>query len=165
MQENEHNEEAYLKEMAPTLFGAKHQIPSDAPEGYFDALPGRLLQRIGDEKELKRKGRIVRMVSFRNISIAAGLALILAVVPFIREYVGGDDSGSEKAFAEMQLDYSDEATIEAINELVEYDAIYASIDVDEIELWELGENIDDKDIADYLTEEGLREEIYLETNF
>jgi hypothetical protein len=162
MHENDQQEKEYLKELAPTLFGQKHEILQDAPEGYFEALPDRVLQRIAAEKQ--PKGRLIKFVNFRNLAIAAGFALVLAALSFLQHHSSeGSETHVQVTYAE--IDFSDDATLDVLAEMIDGEIIYASALSDGQKSWEISENFEDQDIVDFISDEGLSEEVLYDTNF
>lgn len=162
MHENDKQEKEYLKELAPALFGKKHEILQDAPEGYFETLPEKLLQRIAAEK--RPKGRLIQLVNFRNIAIAAGFAILLAALSFLQHHSNkGTETHVQVTYAE--IDFSDDATMDVLAEMIDGEIVYASVLSAEQYSWEINEDFDDQDIVDFISEEGLSEEVLYDTNF
>lgn len=162
MHENDKQEKEYLKELAPTLFSKKHEILQDAPEGYFETLPDRVLQRIAAEKQ--PKGRLIQLVNFRNIAIAAGFAILLAALSFLQHHSNkGTETQAQITYAE--IDFSDDATMDVLAEMIDSEIIYASALSDGQNSWEISEDIADQDIVDFISAEGLSEEVLYDTNF
>jgi hypothetical protein len=162
MHENDQHEEEYLKEMAPILFGKKHEPRQDAPQGYFEALPEKVLQRIAAEKPTK--GRIFQLINFRNLAIAAGFALVLAALSFLQNY-SNERNETHVQVSYAEIDFSDDATMDVLAEMIDSDIVYASALSADQYTWEINEDIDDLDIVDFISEEGLSEEVLYDTNF
>jgi len=164
MQHNDQQEKDYLKEMAPTLFGKKHEIPADAPKGYFDALPGKLHQRISAEKVAPPKGKIIRLINFQNIAIAAGIALLLALIPMLRHVMDSTaEVGAEKDVA-FEMELSEDIALEVLADYMDEDMLYANIQTHELKSWHLNDDISDAAIIDYLVEESDPLDIILSIN-
>jgi len=153
MQHNDQQEKDYLKEMAPTLFGKKHEIPADAPKGYFDALPGKLQQRISAEKMEPPKGKIIRLINFQNIAIAAGIALLLALIPVLRHVMDSPSKTAETATVAYEIELPENVEMEVLADYVDEDMLYANIQTHELKSWHLNDDISDAAIIDYLAEE------------
>lgn len=164
MQNEDQNEQEYLKELAPTLFGKKQEIRKEAPEGYFEDLPGKLLQRVAAEKAEQPKGKIIHLINFRNLAVAAGIAVLLALVPLVSSLL--DESAEVETQVSLeQLDFHDEITFELVAEYVDAETVYESIIADDLDSRYLVDAIDNDDIINYLLEDEISDELLYELNF
>lgn len=169
MNKDSQNEKDFLKEVAPTLFGNKLKVDEAAPTGYFESLPEILRQRVRNEAEVKSskpKG-ILRHINFYNVAIAAGVAVVLALVPAIRHWQG--DNQITPAEVET-LTYSEADVDEAYAEMLEG---YPEADqwiletemVDLIAVTTISAGVSTEELEDYLIEEGLSEALILEAYY
>ncbi len=78
-------ENAYLKDLAPLLFNDALRRETRAPSGYFETLHDRIVERSEPLSPTQIQKDHVRWpwINYRNIAIAAGLALILGLLPWI----------------------------------------------------------------------------------
>lgn len=145
----ETSENEYLKELSPKLFDRKVNIPEDAPEGYFEDLPDQVMAAIDGQKELQPQPR--KWVNWRNIGIAAGLAIAIGAVQFFKPFQESEQvarvSLSEISTEEMEA-YIDENDIYELMETPEANSLSVSAPSDEI--------------TDYLLLEGVSEEMIYE---
>lgn len=126
---HDHKYEEDWKQDAPLLASLRGTQPHEAPEGYFDSLPGTLMDRIRasetpGESPLRDPVSIEAIPgrssfwNWRNISYAAGLALLIgAGLFFLSRSVTTDPQPDASAFAafEQQLDeLNDEDIIDFI---------------------------------------------------
>ena len=79
--------------MAPTLFGLKeHHSSFEVDDAYFDGLPDRVMERIRNQRTVP----MWRKNSFRiSMGIAAGLALLAAIVSLMKSGVPEETSGQD----------------------------------------------------------------------
>ena len=140
------NEKDYLKDLAPHLFREDLEKEREVPEGYFDGLEDRVLAKVRSEEREPEKGKIRRLINYRSVAIAAGLALILALVPYLMQ-------------KEEAAEIAKEVDFEKVEE--ETAALYLAeeYDMDEIFYSELAEDIPEEV---YLSEEGLDDEVLME---
>lgn len=78
-------ENDYLKDMAPRLYGDDLRSKTRVPSGYFETLDDRLAERVEPFTPVSNREDRERWpwINFRNIAIAAALAVILGVVSWI----------------------------------------------------------------------------------
>ena len=86
MKQDENTENEFLSELSPRLFNKKIAVKADPPEGYFDTFPEKMKNRIAFEnvKSTPKQGKLLKFVNYRNLAIAAGFALILSLLPFLK---------------------------------------------------------------------------------
>ncbi|MGB6035156.1 MAG: hypothetical protein WBG42_02725, partial [Cryomorphaceae bacterium] len=92
MSEQGNNDKEFLKDLAPSLFSEEMEKKREIPEGYFDSLEDQVMAKIKHEEVEEPKGKVRRLINYRNLSIAAGLALLLALIPLLKENSGQDAS-------------------------------------------------------------------------
>ena len=140
------NEKDYLKDLAPHLFREDLEKEREVPEGYFDGLEDRVLAKVRSEEREPEKGKIRRLINYRSVAIAAGLALILALVPYLMQKEDAAEIAKEVDFEKVEEETA------ALYLAEEYD-------MDEIFYSELAEDIPEEV---YLSEEGLDDEVLME---
>jgi hypothetical protein len=164
MNEDPHNEQAYLEEIAPLLFGKKHRIQDHAPEGYFDGLSAKLQERIVKEEgqEAARKSP-QGFFNFQNLAIAAGLAVLLALIPLLRQLIAGE----EESPAYTQSLVTDGTDADLVFDLV-YEPwmdeawIMTAMEEDSLTPVYFSDRIDGEDLENYLLNEGVSEALLIE---
>jgi predicted small metal-binding protein len=153
-------EEEYLRDLAPHLHEMKHR-ETRIPEGYFESLEGRVMARIHSGTE-EGKGKVVPLLNFRKLAIAAGLAVILALVPVIKKmFTENTPPATSSHFA--MANFSDEEVMAYLEEdLPSDDLLYEELPVEDLEIGGFQEDLSDDDIINYLLEEDLSENLILE---
>lgn len=81
--DNNDNEQEILRKLSPSLFAKKQEVDQAPPEGYFEALPDRVMDRIRSEQKPAKATGHRRYINVRNVAIAAAIALLLALIPFL----------------------------------------------------------------------------------
>lgn len=165
MNTNDKNEEDYLKDLAPNLFNEELEREKQLPDGYFEGLENRVLAKIKDGNSDLPKGRLRSPVNYRNLAIAAGFALLLALSPFLWNMI--NDGSTDIQSSEMDsLENLDENEV-SLYLAEEYDVdewLYTELKESEIERIKLpNEDISDEEIIDYLLESDLSEKMILES--
>ena len=142
----------YLKELAPRLFSKEMDEKREIPEGYFDALDDRVMAKINEEEEVEPKGKVRRLINFRNLSIAAGLALLMALIPFLK-----DSTPVQTATVKVELEsISEDSAALYLAEEYDLESIAADIELDETEVT-LDEDLTEEEIVNYLLDSELSE--------
>ncbi|GEM_PF-6560817 len=149
---NEYDKEkAYLKDVAPTLFGKKVEIPTDAPDDYFEHLESKIRMRIHDTpaplRLPLRRNRLLRY------GVAAGVAIVLGLVTYFR--YSSSESASNAIAENTPLEITlptDDAAIESLelyytDELADEDLVSAAL-LAELSLVDIPDN----QLIDYLME-------------
>ncbi|MEM9051044.1 MAG: hypothetical protein AAGC47_03230 [Bacteroidota bacterium] len=161
MSENDKNEKEYLRELAPNLFNEKREGEREIPEGYFENLESEVLKKIQVDRDESTPVR--RLVNYRNIAIAAGFAILLAAIPFLKE-------AFESSPGEMAESAADEINTESISEndvalylADEYDLESIAMDYDLEFESETEGDLTHEEILDYLIDSEISESLIYES--
>lgn len=157
MDQDTRSEYEYLKETAPLLFEKKLSVDTSPPEGYFEGLPAKLTAGIA--AEFPKKGKL-RYINFGNLAAAAAVAVILALVPVLRNLTS--ETSAPDAFtttaltpeeAEVMMNwYAADSDFELI-EIVGTDnstELFAELSFED--------DVTDRDLENYLINEGVSAE-------
>ena len=138
------------KNNKPDLENLSKEAPFVVPEGYFDNLPGRLMEKIHEENKKQEQKNSIRLNTFFNpqLSIAASLILFAILSYFTITYVlnSKHKQDTSQYFAEL-----------VENEIEDYDLLLLMEALDEANNFYLEEyNIElDEEIIDYLVSEEI----------
>ncbi len=166
---NDTHEEAaaYLKEIAPRLFAEKHKVNEAAPEGYFQGLHARIAERtkaleLSNATIPTEKAGLMRYMNVQNLAIAAGLAVMLALVPVVRHFM---DEGNAKTTQHSGLEAFDpDEVLELLYEdWGDEEWLLAELVGDEFEPEWIPMDISAEEIEDYLIENDISEAFLFET--
>lgn len=160
MNKGTHDEQAFLADLSPRLFpkgedGTTHKLKlrTAPPEGYFDALPEQVMARIAAPGLLAAAPRKVPFVNVRNLSIAAAVALIIALIPLLRHA-----PDTEAAMAPEQMAWAtadDEIWLEYLGEEA---LMWERADLEQYAEVHLPDNLTAEDLENYLLDENIPEE-------
>src|SRR5690554_545965 len=156
----ENPNDEFLKDVYPILFEKRIDLDTKPPEGYFQNLSDRVMDKIHalPESENKASAKIFELVNFRNIAIAAAAAIFLALTPYFKTIFNSETpalhSNDNDAYPE--------------NDLIDLDS-YAA----EVELYDAyaaeglsavlnTRNLTDDEIIEYLNLEGYSDDLILE---
>ena len=149
----ESSEHEYLKELSPKLFGQKMNISQGAPDGYFEDLPEKVMDKID-----QREGSISKApgwVNWKNLGLAAGLALAIGLVQYFW-YSQVETAPTEAHTAVRDLSNQE------LNEFLLEDDIYELYSSEDLEMEGFGLDQSDEEIANYLLSEEITEEMLYE---
>ncbi|HKL03307.1 MAG TPA: hypothetical protein VJ911_06505 [Cryomorphaceae bacterium] len=149
----ESSENEYLKELSPKLFETKVKRTDAAPDGYFDDLPEKVMANI-DAIEGHQTISGAR-INWRNLGIAAGLAIAIGAVQFFKPF--GESSPDQSASADLT-----EISTEEIETYLEESDIYEIYVLEDAEATAITANPEDDEITDYLLAEGVSNELLYE---
>lgn len=157
MKNEENSEIEFLKELSPVLFEKKIAVDANPPEGYFDTLGEKITSKIRQDDSVKTGSEfsIGRFINFRNLALAAGVAVILALVPFFR-------SNTIDTAQLTELAINPEIEIAEISEYIDESDLYDVFESDEISNFSISENLNDDEIINYLIREDFSEQLLLE---
>lgn len=163
MKEDHNTERDYLKDLAPNLFDRKIDVDEHPPEGYFDTLGDRVMNRIDAEnaqKDALGQRKVVKLINWKNIAVAAAIAAVIATVQIVYLSEQSDDAivaeesttplGENFETTDMENYLSDEDIYNA----------FASSDISAGAI--LNDELENDVIIDYLLQEDLSEEIIIE---
>ncbi len=159
MKQDENNENEFLSELSPRLFNRKIALEAEPPEGYFDTLSEKVMNRIAleDAKRKGKQGRLFKFVNYRNLAIAAGFALILAIVPFYKSIFE-----SKNNVATMnELNIPANAEIDDLDSYIDDPELFEALAESELTIFKLTPYQSDV-IIDYLMYEDYNEDLLLE---
>jgi hypothetical protein len=158
MSQQDKNEKDYLKELAPRLFSKKMDVEREVPHGYFDSIENQVLSKIDRDDELEPKGKIRLLINFRNLSIAAGLALLMALIPLLK-----DTNPAETASIQSGLQsISEDAAQLYLAEEYDLESIVADIAFESIDISE-DEGLTEEEILNYLLDSEISESLLHES--
>lgn len=170
---NEINPEEWEQE-APTLASLKREVPYDVPDGYFDGLPGTIMDRIrsleagGDtDGEPATEAEVIDLIPqptarpwYRNpriLSLAASILLLATVGTFWLTRAGADGPDPDQITHDQVLALSEAAIIDHLDaenfseaELVAVLGDEAMAAVDDV-----SQDLDADDVIDYLDDADL----------
>jgi len=152
------NDKDYLKELAPRLFSKEMDEKREIPEGYFDALEDRVMSKIKQEEVVEPEGKVRRLINYRNLSVAAGLALLMALIPFLK-----DSTLDQTAAVEFELEsISEDAAQLYLAEEYDLESIVYDLDQEDITLSE-EEELSEEEILNYLIDSEISESLIYES--
>jgi hypothetical protein len=156
MSTQDKNEKDYLRDLAPQLFSEEMIEERKIPEGYFDSVEDHVLAKI--KKEPEPKGKVRSLINFRNLSIAAGLALLLALIPLLNE-----NNPSQTSAVDIQMESlsEDEAQLYLAEEY-DLESIAADIAFESIDISD-NEEITQEEILNYLLDSEVSESLLYES--
>ena len=152
MDKKKHSEDEFLEELAPRLFEKRIEVKPKAPEGYFTNLEEQIRSKIESEP-VAPKGKVISLINFKNLAVAASVAVLLALVPYF--FFNQPDQNTAlvedtTALEDEDLDaYIDEASI------LEW---AAEEDVD----MEWGSELDEDAVLAYLIDVNIEEDLIIE---
>lgn len=155
------NENEFMRELSPTLFDQKQRAEDTSPEGYFEEFPDRMMARIENENTKESRRHIPSYVNYRPLSIAAGLALILALIPYFKTVLQGD-KGTTETISSTNISIK-EMDSDVLASYIDTEDLYATIDLQNNSLSLPQPNTDSDAIIDYLIDEGMTDQLFLET--
>jgi len=157
MSENDKNEKEYLRDLAPNFFNEKLDREREVPRGYFENLESEVLKKIQVSQDQSTPER--RIVNYRNLSIAAGLAILLAVIPFLEDIFESSSDEITDTPAEAISTGSISENDVALYIADEYDLESIAMDYDlELEPDTKG-SLTDEEILDYLIDSEISESL------
>lgn len=158
MSEEKNNDKEYLKDLAPLLFSKKQDEARKVPEGYFESLEDQVMAKIKQEEVVEPKGKVRRLINFRNLAIAAGLALLMALIPFLKE-----PSPDEVARVEVELESISEDAVQLyLVEEYDLESIAADISFESIDISD-NEEFSEEEILNYLLDSEISESLIYES--
>lgn len=162
MSSDKHNEEEFLRDLAPNLFNSKVDMDDAPPPGYFEALPDRVMSKISDLPIVEpKKGKVISLVNWRNIGIAAGLAILLGLGQTFNWFI--PQSPSEISSQANSFSIPQDIELTDLDEYLEADMVYENYLLsDNQEDIVLNEALTEESILNYLLEENLSEELIIE---
>lgn len=157
MKNEENSEIEFLKELSPVLFEKKIAVDANPPEGYFDTLSEKITSKIRQNESVKTGSEfsIGKYINFRNLAIAASVAVILALIPFFRSNTIDTAQPSELAI-------NPEIEIAEISEYIDESDLYEVFESEEFSNFSISENLNDDEIINYLIREDFSEQLLLE---
>lgn len=156
MKKEENNENEFLQELSPLLFDKRIAIDAEPPQGYFDDLNDKIKYRIISEEAKKNRGgaKIIQFINVRNLAIAAGIAVIIALIPFFTS-----NNIDQKQTSELII--NPETTLAELNEYFNESDLYSAFEAQSLNLSEV-KNLNEDEIIDYLIREDYNEELLFE---
>ena len=160
MNSQDQNENEFLRELSPTLFDQKQHADDTPPEGYFDEFPDRMMARIEKDSHNTSHRRIPSYINFRTLSIAAGFALILALIPYFKTALQSDTESTETiASINKSLNKID---TKVLANYIDTEDLYSIVDLENATLSLPQPETDSDVIIDYLMDEGMTDQLFLE---
>ncbi len=161
MNSQDQNEKDFLRELSPLLFDHKQPSHDTPPEGYFNAFPDRMIAQIDKEKQRIESRRIPSYINFRNLSIAAGFALILALMPYFKTVLqintGSTETTNSNNIAYVEIDS------DLLANYIDTEDLYATVDLESNSISIPQPDTDSDVIIDYLMDEGISDQLFLES--
>ncbi|MFT5596168.1 MAG: hypothetical protein ACI8QH_000958 [Flammeovirgaceae bacterium] len=158
MSQQDKNEKDYLKELAPNLFSKEMDAGHEVPEGYFESIENQVLSKIDRDSEYKPTGKIGSLINFRNLSIAAGLALLMALIPLLK-----DTNPAQTASIQSGLQsISEDAARLYLAEEYDLESIAADIAFESIDISD-DEGLTEEEILNYLLDSEISESLLYES--
>lgn len=145
-----HNEDGDLKNSAPHLFGMEKQNPFSTPDGYFDELSSKVINRVAEEKQVRQP--VWRFIFQPKIAIAASVVAIGLTVATKFVFFNNVDVKEAVTTEELFADLSDEDLEGLTDELFMEDVLTEVVHEERVPF----ENIEDEEaIIDYLMENNI----------
>jgi hypothetical protein len=161
MKQDDKNEKDYLKDLAPNLFREELEKERQVPDGYFDHLEDEVFAKVREDHSDLPLGKWRSVINYRNLAIAAGVALLVALGPLL--WKAGDESTTESGVSWEAID-GEEASLYLAEEYEVEDWLYSEVGEDELERITLADGeISDEAIIDYLLESDVSESLILES--
>lgn len=171
MNPNEANEEeaAYLRDIAPTLFAEKRKLKDAPPDGYFEGLHARIAEKAKAGKPSNatiptEKAGVMRYMNVQNLAIAAGLAMLLALVPVVKHLMSEPDATQVQTSSLDNYD-PDEVLDLLYEDWADEEWLLAELAGDEFEPEWIPRDISADEIEDYLIEDDISEAFLFETYY
>ena len=162
MSEQDKKEKNYLKELAPRLFSKEMDESREIPEGYFDSLEDQVMANINRETTSEPAGKVRSLINIRNLSIAAGLALLLALIPLLKENTAQNSAELTASF-DYQLDtISEDAAVLYLAEEYDLESIAVDIELDEADV-SSDDGLTEDEILNYLLDSEISESVLYES--
>ncbi len=158
MDTNDKNEEEYLKDLAPGLFSKDLEKDRSVPEGYFDSIEEKVLAKVETNAP---ESRVFKLINYRNLAIAAGVAILLAFLPTLRTLLMNETVEIAEEVVDWDSISDDAATLYLSGEFDE-EELYSELDWSNTETF-TEEDLSEEAIIDYLMEENLDEQLLYES--
>mgnify|MGYP001544815748 CR=1 FL=1 len=157
-QENRNKKQGESNEEMPSfLHQLKSEYDPEIPEGYFENLPDRVMERIRNDEEQAGKNRIIPLKPFAIASIAAAILILIASsIVFIWQPVNVTEPLNNSETLAMEEGYNGFSETELIDVLVVEDMQEddnSGFQVLEIDF----EVLDEEGIIEYLFDAGISE--------
>jgi hypothetical protein len=162
MSPEENNEKEYLKGLAPHLFSKEMDEKRSIPEGYFDSLEDKVLAKALAESGEAPQGKTRSLVNYRNLSIAAGLAVLLALIPFLKDIIHPVSTPESVSVNENLETVSEDVVLLYLAEEYDLESIAADLELDETNYSET-EELSEEEILDYLMDSEMSESLIYES--
>lgn len=165
-----HEEEAaYLRDIAPTLFAEKHKVSSEVPEGYFEGLQAKIASRakaqgFDNATVATEKAGVLRYLNVQNLAIAAGLAIILALVPVISHLMSEGNAPTFQGAGLEDFDPDDVLNL-LYEDWADEEWLLAELAGDEFIPELIPAEISAEEIEQYLIENEISEDFLFETYY
>ncbi|MCH2213540.1 MAG: hypothetical protein MK086_00055 [Flavobacteriales bacterium] len=161
MSENDKNEKEYLRGLASNLFNEKKDSEREIPEGYFENLESEVLKKIQVDQDESTPVR--RLVNYRNLAIAAGFAILLAAIPFLKDsFESSPDEMAESPAEAIRTTSISESDV-ALYLADEYDLEAIAMDYDLEFESETASDLTEDEILDYLIDSEISESLIYES--
>jgi hypothetical protein len=164
MNKDHDSEREYLEELSPSLFKKKIEVDDKPPEGYFDTLGDRVMNRIDAQNSHRQNApekKVVKLVNWKNIGVAAAIAAVIATAQFIYMSTQQDDPIAEVT----QTSFPEElGTVDMETYLSEEDIYhaFATSDIQAESIISKEDALNEDVIIEYLLQEDLSEELIIE---
>ncbi|NEN24845.1 hypothetical protein G3O08_15185 [Cryomorpha ignava] len=157
MKKEENSENEFLQELSPLLFDKRIAVDAEPPAGYFDGLTDQITDKIIAEDGRNSRGRtkIIQFVNFRNLAVAAGIAVIIALIPFF-------NSNNIDQTLRSELVINTDTEISELNEYIDESDLYSAFEENEFSKTAVSEDLNEEEIIDYLIREDYNEELLIE---
>ena len=146
--ENPHNE---LREGFPRLSSAKQNLREDAPEGYFEEMNDRLLERIREERDSKSSKRTFWYA-------AAAIAVLLITYTATQLFV---DSGPATG-GKVEIQFAREEGLRWAEDYISEDELIYLMPEEPLETTPAME-MEDQELEEYLLEEDIETALIIES--
>jgi len=164
MKKDHDSEREYLEELSPSLFKKKIEVDDKVPNGYFDTLGDRVMNRIDAENSHRQnmpEKKTVKLINWKNIAAAAVIAGIIATAQFMYLFTKQDEPVAEMTETSFPEELGTVDMETYLSEEDIYDAFAAS-ELKTNSILTEEEEIEDEVIIEYLLQEDLSHEWIIE---
>lgn len=159
-------ENDYLKDMAPRLYGDDLRSKTRVPSGYFDTLYDRIAEKTEPFTPVSNLGDRDRWpwINYRNIAIAVALAVILGVRAWIDFHAVPDSPITDPIAeaAELFRTQSPQALAHFAHEIDER-LLIQNVDPNILSTPQIPDGISDRELIEYLIYSGVSVEMIYST--
>jgi len=111
---------------------------------------------------IEPKGKVRRLINYRNLSIAAGMAVLLALIPFLKDAIHPVSTPESVTVNETLETVSEDVVLLYLAEEYDLESIAAGIDLNK-PTFAKDEELSEDEILDYLMDSEMSESLIYES--